>query len=251
MNENKMTFQSVMKYLFSAPATDSEQSPNSPHSEKMHPVKHGTDKIDYSVMPVRNWPEGTRLISKDDEQAVMTVQAAIQFWCWAGPGLCLIAILFAVPIGSSLGYATAIDSARFVSGKTIISHIFWGGGLGLGACLLAAAISYAVTRPVVRIIVDKNYVQFGSYKFDRRFAGGLRTGYASEETELTTNITQSKFGVTNLWFAYGPWGEEMKYLVNAKHADAICNWMNGIINAVGAPEPKENDAAKGRKVEML
>ncbi|AFO87181.1 hypothetical protein PGA2_c11740 [Phaeobacter inhibens 2.10] len=180
----------------------------------------------------------------------MTVQAAIQYWCIAAPIACLLSIFVSVPIGGMIGYNVSFDQYNRLVGD-VFSNFFWGGFWGAALSLVAAGTAYSMTRPIVRVVVDKDYVRFGSYKFDRRFASGMRIGYSSDDVELSKTVTQPRFGVTVLRFGYGPWGEDMKYMVNAHYASDICNWMNEVIDSVGAPKPKENDAQEGRKLELL
>lgn len=251
MNDLKSKIVAFLKYLVT------EQKPNKPaqptpanSGEAPKPQPSSSTIADASVVPVRETPVGTGLVRQSSEQAVMTVQAAIRFWCWAAPAICTGSLLFTLPIGVVSGYQSSFDRYGYLTGN-VGANIFWGCVIGVGVSLFMIFLAYTMTRPTVRVEVDKDFVTFGSYKFDRRFAGGLRPAYSSQEVELNKSITQPKFGVTALRFAYGPWGEDMKYLVDANYVHDICLWMNGVIDTVGAEAPKENDAFEGKKVELL
>ncbi len=250
MNDLKSTIMRFLKYLLSdpkpktPPASTAKES-NEEQSSKPAPT-FGSD----AVVPVRKSPVGTRLLDHSNDQAIMTVQTAIRFWCWAAPALCMSTIIVTLPIGIFSGVQNSLD--RYGQANVFLgANIFWGCFIALATSASLTYMAYTSTRPNVRVEVTKDMVKFGSYNFDRKFASGLRSGYSSGETELKTSIVQPKFGVAALRFGYGPWGEDLKYMVDAHYVDDICIWMNLIIDSVGAPEPKENDAQEGRKVELL
>ena len=251
MSDLKNQVSALMKFLFSAPEQSPSTTPSSGNAAgAASQSQPSSTMVNASVVPVRETPVGTAVIKQDSEQAVMTVQAAIQFWCVTAPTACILSGFLLVPIGGMIGYNASFDSYGRLIGD-IPTNIFVGCFVGALISIFSSFLAYAMTRPNVQVEVDKDFVKFGDYKFDRRFAGGLQPAYSSQETELKKSIIQPKFGVTALRFAYGPWGEDMKYMVDAHYVDDICIWMNGIIDSVGAPEPKENDAAQGRKVELL
>ncbi|KPD13149.1 hypothetical protein [Phaeobacter sp. 11ANDIMAR09] len=250
MNDLKNKIFAFLKYLVTEQKPNKQTQPTPVNSGESPKPQLSSTTSDAFVMPVRKTPVGTELVRQNNEQAVMAVQAAIRFWCWVGPTMCLSTILVTLPIGGALGYQSSFDRYGYVTGS-LGGNIVWGCILGVGASLFATFLAYTMTRPTVRVEVDKDFVTFGSYKFDRRFADGLRPAYSSQEVELNKSITQPKFGVTALRFAYGPWGEDMKYLVDANYVNDICAWMNMIIDTVGAEAPKENDASEGKKVELL
>ncbi|WP_065332291.1 hypothetical protein [Tritonibacter mobilis] len=226
------------------PAPQDTQTSEKPTTPK--PLSH-------EFVPVRQSPVGTVLLSQNSDRAIMQVQVAIQFWCWFAPVFFCIAAFFAAPIGSFIGVAIANSTMSYgrASFGMAASYGFWGATLAVCACLIAALVAYFKTRPELHIVAEKDFIRFGTMKFDRQYTDVIVIKENSNETSLTKGITKPKSGVTALRLSYGPWGEDLPYLVDSYYADEIVIWMNDIIAAVGAEQPSEHDSKEGKKVELL
>jgi hypothetical protein len=225
-------------------------------SEKS-PRKQPKRKRLWAITP-RKSPIGTVLIKHTPDLAVMQFQAAIRFWCWVLPTAFLIIAGAALPVGGVWGanaYKKAIESAAWAGGNAPIAslpvYIVFGAVFFSGIFIALSVSAYSLTRPRVRVRVDDQLVKFGSYRFDRKYAGGLRIGYSTKEAELRSSFVQPRFGVVELRFSYGRWGENTKYLVDTRHAEELVVWMNEIIESIGAPMIPKNDPFAGRKIELL
>ena len=123
--------------------------------------------------------------------------------------------------------------------------------LSFGVFAALAVLSSFLTRPNVRVVVKPDTIKFGSYRFDRRYVGGLREGFKSQGVQTRPSFVSPKFGSTNLYMEYGAWGERMKYLVDADSAVETIVWANEIIDRVGKTDAVAPNASEGVKAEML
>ncbi|WJY21589.1 hypothetical protein QTA57_17980 [Fontisubflavum oceani] len=201
----------------------------------------------------REAPVGTSVVSIAPDQAVVRVNSVIHFWCWFAPLALGAGAFLATPLGALIGYQLYKQSVPWhqFEAEAAFYASFWGGTLVFGLFIAAAIWSYFANRPKVKVLITPDAIRYGDILFDRRHAAGLRIGYKSHAAELKANITDDRFGVSRLRLAYGNWGEDLKYMVNSYHADEIVIWLNGIINNVGAPPPKQYDPNKGTKPELL
>ncbi|WP_417261452.1 hypothetical protein [Celeribacter sp.] len=212
----------------------------------------------FGTMTPRASPVGTQLLKQTHDKAVMEIRAAIRFWCWALPIAMVVAAVIALPFGGIWGaqlYAENYDRAVWKGGASQVAsmpvYIIWGALLFAAVFCALAIASYVLTRPKVQVAVSDDIIKFGSYRFDRKYAAGARVGYTSNETNLRSSFLQPRFGVVALRFAYGRWGEDTKYLVDAHHAEDIVIWMNEIIDSIGEDHVARNDPYAGRKIELL
>lgn len=199
----------------------------------------------------RETPQGTRLLSQSENRAVMQIKSLIPFWNWFLPGAFTVSAFFiGIPLGGFLGYQSYVSS----SSRYMVSsapYTVWGSILTVSAFLVVAIICYFKTRPWVEVDVSKEAILYGGRKFDRRYHYGMQIGYKSGEGQLKTSALAPAMGVQNVRLTYGPWGEDLKYMVNAYHASEIIVWMNDIIDGIGASSQSRYDPYAGRKIELL
>ena len=195
--------------------------------------------------PVRRTPVGTFVMTHNSREAVLMVKSAIRVWCWASPILwTAAAFLVFLPIGFAIG----ISSSSWQNAET---NAMLGAALGVLLGLAIAIVSYFSNRPWVKVIITPETVTYGGRVFDRRYLHGVSTAYDTKETDIKSGFLDGNFGVTVMSMRYGRWGEDLKYMVNARYAPPITVWMNEIIDSVGAPPPPDYDPYAGRKIELL
>lgn len=185
----------------------------------------------------RHTPKGTKLITANNREALFQIRCARQLWWWLAPIIAVTFCIFVVP------FALVAIFALYDPAVNVI------GWLLLGACIASLGASYYFTRIWLPITVDKDAITIGNQAFARTRAGGFRLGYTIEGKDMKNDYMDHSMGLAGLRLAYGPWGEDLPYLVNKYHSAEIVIWMNGIVSAVGAPAPAKHDLEKGRKVE--
>jgi hypothetical protein len=194
---------------------------------------------------VRQTPVGTEIVLRTGRHTILKVKSAILYWCWAAPAIwACIAFFVFLPLGIYAGVSVAPWHLAASYGTA-------GGLTGLLLGVLMVFISYTSNRPWVEIAITPETIQYGDYKFDRRFAYGVMTSYESQDARFQGRFTEPVWGGTIIRLAYGRWGEDMKYMVNSRHAADIVIWMNEIIDSVGTPPPPRHDPYAGRKIELL
>ena len=204
-----------------------------------------TPILEQRCHPVRTTPKGTYVGTANRRGATLHVKSAIRFWYWFLPTSLLISSFVIAPfLGGWLGYVSASNS-RFYD-EEVATGIF----LMVGVFIALTIVSYFLTRPWVTIVITPDTITYGSTKYAREHHNGMRIGYTIEGVdELKNDFFDISFGLQAIRLTYGRWGEDLPYLVNKYHAAEIVIWMNELIAEVGAPEPKENDPAKGRQSE--
>lgn len=235
---------------------EAQPEASSPEDKKLHSSNTEDNTLTKpSLIPgcevPRKTPQGTRLISISDDKAVMKVKSVIHFWNWFLPSLFVVlAIFIGFPLGGVLGFAS-YEPVGYSPWEFPLSNMTWGAILGFLTFLGLALWSYFSNRPWVKIIVNADTILYGDKKFDRRYFGGMRAGYKSKEAQLKTGFIAPSMGVQRIRLSYGPWGEDLKYLVNAYHAAEIVIWMNDIIDSVGKQTTPKYDPYAGQKLELL
>ncbi|WP_424991316.1 hypothetical protein [Fluviibacterium sp. S390] len=199
---------------------------------------------------VRDVPQGTMIVSRTADQAVLKVKSAIRFWCWFLPTTFFVLAVLSVPVGSAVGFMIYTEQGRGFRGDPA-SFVMWGALIPAGICLLIAFMTYGSTRPWVLVAITPDTIRYGDATYDRDHSRGMRIGYTSDETQLKSSFLAPSFGVQTLRLTYGRWGEDLKYMVDKYHAPEIVIWMNEIIDSVGAPPPKRYDPYAGQKIELL
>lgn len=200
--------------------------------------------------PVRSVPQGTILVSRTADQAVLKVKSAIRFWCWFMPTLFVGLAVLSVPLGAAAGFMIYADTPNNYR-LDPTQFMMWGAIIPTGLCLIIAVKAYSSTRPWVLVTITPETIRYGDALFDRDHTNGMQVGYYTDEADLKSSFLMPSFGVQALRLTYGRWGEDLKYMVDKYHASEIVIWMNEIIDGVGAPPPKRYDPYAGQKIELL
>jgi hypothetical protein len=230
-------------------STWSRVSDNSNELPRQAAVAAGPPKGFYGAFePVRQMPKGTRLIESNPGKSVtLEFKAAVRFW-WKVPYL-LIPVCLAAPfIGATVAGWMAAEAASNRSyednqryGYIDVAEAAFQGGLWLTIAMIALAIAiFFFSRPWVRLHADHGTIQVGGMRFDRGQFGGMRIGYEIETggAMLKNDFHDLDIGLQGLRLVYGPWGEDLPWLVNRYHAPAIVLWMNVQIDSSAAPRSR-------------
>jgi len=196
---------------------------------------------------LRDRPKGTKLIRATNDTVKVKFKAAVRFWwklSWLLWPLYIAATVFGFGIAAGSNFYRRIAEARtnFLFDEGIIDVL----GIVLQSLLLGLqnAIAWAIvvspiawlimvlTRPWVRVYADREKVVVGRQSFDRRHFGGLRIGYEIKTGDalLKNDFHDLDIGLQGLRLVYGPWGEDLPYLVNKYHANEIVLWLNLMID---------------------
>lgn len=184
----------------------------------------------------RSTPKGTSLSRHTNDEAILSIRCVRQFWWWAGPTAAAVFSGFVIPFAVVLIFASFDTEANAI------------GWILLFACIFGLFISYQTTRVWLEIIIHKDKISVGNRVFDRAHTSGFRTGYSIDtEDGLKNDFMDQSMGFSGLRLSYGPWGEDLPYLVNKYHSAEILVWLNAIMDNVGKPEPAAQDLEAGRK----
>lgn len=221
-----MTGQNNISTPLNPDGTNPQRPVATPSAERAH--------LGTPVTP-RSTPKGTRIIQQSPDQITLGIRYVMRFWWPYLPIGMLIFTVFAVPvIGGFIAAITgAIGFPVFLFLASIVGTIF----------------AFTQTRGEVQVIVQPDKMKFGAKTYDRKYYNGMRLGYqiATDDNALKNDFFDKSMGMSALRLTYGPWGEDLPYLVNSYHAAEIVTWMNPLIDAVGAPPPRENAPSEGRR----
>lgn len=184
--------------------------------------KSGAGAIEY--IPVRSSPKGTRLETQTEDTVVLRFRAAIRFW-WMLPYVLLgITAFGSLPLGLFIG--TYMNPSGYAAGfnQFFSASLFWTPVVLLGLTIF----SWYATTPWVTVVANRKHILVGPYYFSRDHYSGVRIGY---EIQTTSGILKNGFddlslGLQGIRVGYGPWGEDLPYLVNKYHASEIVLWLN-------------------------
>lgn len=99
--------------------------------------------------------------------------------------------------------------------------------------------------PMVEVRVNPETIKVGGYLFDRRYTGGFRIGYEMESPD------KSFTPMTGLRMSYGPWGEDLPFLVSKNRSVEMINWMNQAIDHVALPDTSKNTPGASAQNEVF
>lgn len=193
------------------------------------PIWQG-DRDGQDFEPVKDRPKGTKLISQTPERVEVKFKATVRGWWLLPAGLLVFLVFGALPFGGVLG--VTMRSSPFEPFNT---------GAFFTPVLLTVVLlvlSYLWTFPWVRVVATRDYVQVGPYFFDRARYGGVRTGYEITYSGQTHSGQSLSFVFKGLRLVYGPWGDELPYMVKDYDAVAVTLWLSVMIGSVQNPEAK-------------
>ena len=215
-------------------------------SAKDGPGSNPLDEMSLEFVEVREWPKGTELVAITDGRVVLRFKAAIRFWWQLPYALLALTVVGSLPLGIFLG--TYLNPFYLVTddGQAFFSAALW---LTPVVMILITIISFHITQPWVTVVSTPRYVSIGSLVFDATRYEGLRTGY---EITLNHGVLKNDFhdlsiGLQGLRASYGPWGEDLPYLINQYHAPLMVLWMNMHIDAGRKPRQSSAAAAPEQK----
>lgn len=204
-------------------------------------------------MEPRKFPKGTTIHknpTSPDSEAIVSLRTHLRNW-WILPYvLGPVILLLAIPIGIYSGivgpeyYTDNFGRGRYAEGYfTIIPLI-----IALAVVIVAVFLLYQLTNPVTRITITPSTVTIGKYRFKREHSKGLRMGYeVTHDTSNSSMLSEKQIFFTGLRLSYGPWGEDLPYMVNKYHGAEYVNWINSILDYVGSPEPQSTAPEEGRR----
>jgi len=194
--------------------------------------------------PLRDHPKGTELVHQTEGTVTLKFKAAIRFW-WKLIFLMIPMTLAAPFVGAFIGAALAIaeQQRRYDLGEyrnTDIGAWSFQGGVWITIMMITATIAvFYWTRPWVTVFADRVHIRVGDLRFSREHFGWLRLGYEIETSGalLKNDFHDLDIGLQGLRLVYGPWGEDLPYLVNKYHANEIVLWINTKIAETAPPQP--------------
>jgi hypothetical protein len=194
-------------------------------------------------LPVRQHPKGTRLVAQTDTSVTLRFKAVIRFW-WKAVFLMFVLCALSPFLGAGLGLLAAAAEAEQSLSRGVLSR----NGSGIVttwtvmtplAVIALTILVFRLTRPWVEVYADRDHIRVGDQSFDRRHYGGMRLGYEIQTSDgmLKNDFHDLDIGLQGLRLVYGPWGEDLPYLVNKYHANEIVLWLNFKIGETAAPAP--------------
>lgn len=174
-----------------------------------------------------------------------------KFWWAVAPMIASVVAALLLPLSAILAVASA-DPFRGSPPQFLLFGVI---ALAMGLALIYYSI--IITRPWIRIEGTKEHIRVygkdATKTFDRAHFGGMRSGYSiqTESAVLSSDFTSSNFNLAGLRVSYGPWGEDLPYLINGYHSVGLILWMNMALGSVDMPPPKAHDPSQGREEVVL
>lgn len=112
------------------------------------------------------------------------------------------------------------------------------------------AVSYIVLReayPRILIVAEKKGVIVGQYAYSWKHAEGLRAGYSVGGVERS----KKQWRYVGLRMAYGQWGHDLPYMVNADYSAAYVVWLNNLLETVSINTATQNDPKAGIRQQLF
>lgn len=227
----------VGERLREANAARSHQAQTAPVQTSPHVSALQTEPMSdpFPFEKVRKSPKGTYVEHEGDGVVMLRVRAVVRFWWMLPYPLALITVFGSLPLGAFIGTAfnpySPFEQAAWAS--------WFNTSMFMVPVLLLAAtvVSYFSTHVWIRFTATKDYVRVNRKYYRRDQYGGMRIGY---EIKTRSGVLKNDFhdltlGMQALRLSYGPWGEDLPYLVNSYHAPAIVIWLNLKMNQVIGP----------------
>lgn len=208
------------------------------------PVPGNVAAENIRFQPVRSSPKGTRVETQSEGSVTLCFKAAIRFW-WPLPYAVIVcAVVVGLPLGWILGATLRSPFEPYNGGP-----LFW----TIAIFAAATVASFRLTRPWVKLVANKRYIHIGPYYFDRDHYGGMRVGYELQTgaSVLKNDFHDLSIGLQAIRLTYGPWGEDLPYLVNGYHANAIVLWLNLMIASVDEPPVGPTSSEHGKRTQAF
>jgi len=220
-----------------------------PRAVKPEPVQteDRLEKMSSYVRSARETPVGAYTTKANAEEAIVHVRVLNRLSWWLVP---MIGSLFTVALSWPIGMVIGMGIAPWHS---VGPYMFWGAVIG---ALISTGITIWATlaqRFWMKIVIQEERVKINGTTYDRNLSSGFRMGYSieSDSKALKQSFQDMSMGFTGLRFSYGPWGEDLPYVVNKYHGPEIVIWLNQMMDSVGAHKPGNNEPAIGHRAEIF
>ncbi|WP_208352870.1 hypothetical protein [Pseudaestuariivita rosea] len=212
------------------------------------------DKVD--VKP-REMPNGAKIHAAQngsDETIEVSLPTHIRTW-WILPYVLAPFLLYiAIVLGGIWGivedswtqdnFGRSVYNEAYFTFQPMITLIIVFSGL--------LFLLYWLLNPRTRIIITSEVITIGRYCFDRKHTGGMRLGYSVQcdgETPLMFKNRQMVFA--GLRMSYGPWGEDLPYMVNKYHGAEYVMWLNGLIANAKMSDIIDETVQRGHREQLF
>lgn len=210
------------------------------------------------MMPVRPYPRGIYLDGVTPEKLEFRLKSVHRRWRFAPYWIFAASVILVPLLGFWLGFDNGFRTDQRGYYYPAVNPSFSIVPAIILALLAIAGIIWAWFKghPKIKIVATADVLEVAGMQFDRTHFGGMRIGYeikgeAVNIGTLDTVMGDHFMGVTGLRVAYGAWGEDLDYMLNAYHAPEYIVWMNQQIGAIGKAAPKEHNPAEGRVTEKF
>lgn len=175
-------------------------------------------------------PKGITVEEQSDQRAKASFRASTGFGYQSG-----------TIIGGLVGGIIAVIGFLLMAfGSFVIGLLMAAGGIGLAFLILE------MLKTKVSIEVTPEAVTMNSKHYDRSLWDGFRHGEEITYTHQTKNSSSQKsFG--KLSFSYGGRSHETSWMVPREKSVNYVNWLNELIDSVGAPPPPEHAPETGTR----
>lgn len=228
------------------PQPDLGDAPKGIKPEPLKPEER-LEKMSNYVRAPRKTPVGTYTRKVNGEEAIVYVRVLNRLGWWLVP---LIGSLFTLLAAWPIGMYFAAEIAPW---QRMAQYMLW--GAIIGAALSAGATLWLTLaqRFWMEIVIQEERVKINGTTYDRNLTSGFRMGYTieSDSNALKQSFQDMSMGFTGLRFSYGPWGEDLPYVMNKYHGAEIVIWLNELMAGVGAREPGNNEPQTGHRAEIF
>lgn len=215
-----------------------------------------TSSISAKTITPREYPKGARvhqLPSQQSDTAVLSLPTHYRSW-WIVPAfLAIPLIMAAITWGGSAGFVPdewVTDTwgrQQYRAGYFTYAPMIMAITITVGALIF---VHFRFNRHTT-ITITPDMITIGRFHFDRKYAGSLRLGYEIDYQGDQSSFIRGQFLFSGLRLSYGPWGEDLPYMVDRYHAAEYVNWVNLFVEQVGSPPAAENNASEGRREQIF
>jgi len=171
---------------------------------------------------------------KEGQNFSITVPAVRRTWWWLGlfalVGMWLVFVpIIAVASVDASGYYVSINYSGFA---------FW-----IAALVAVSVIVWMLLFPRIRITADPQRITVHDRVYDWKTAQGFRIGYSVGGVERT----DKQGGFSGFRMAYGPWGDDLPFLLPTYYAPAYVMFLNEALEGVQPRSAYEQAGETGIK----